>query len=89
MAKKSVSTKKVVTKKKSSPRTKVTVTQAPGFSVWQLTLLSLSSLLAAYLFASLAIDSGSMWHYVFCIASAYLFVRFTSQAVKTFCSDKK
>lgn len=88
MAKKQ-SRKKLPSKSSSKPRTKVRVAQAQGFSVWQLTLLSVSALIAAYIFASLAIDSGSMWHYLLCIASAYLVVRFTSQAIRTFTSERK
>lgn len=80
-------TQKKVTKTAKS-RTKVNKTQAPGLSVWQLSLLSTVSLLTAYIFASLAIDSGSLWHYLLCFAATYLVVKFAAQAVRTFSNER-
>lgn len=87
MTKKST-TKKSLKKKQPQARTKVKVTQAPGFSVWQLALLCVLSLAAAYLFASLAIDSGSLWHYILCFAAVYLAVKFAIQSIRTFSKER-
>ncbi|CAN5624999.1 hypothetical protein BH23PAT1_BH23PAT1_5310 [soil metagenome] len=40
------------------------------------------SLVAAYIFGSLAIDSGSYWHYLFTLVSVVLSVKFIVRALK-------
>lgn len=82
-------------KTKSSAKRKQTTAKqiqkktAQEFSTWQLALMSLLAILAAYLFASLAIDSGSLWHYLFVFASVYIAVKFAVQAGKTIKKESK
>lgn len=54
-------------------------------------VIGLIALLASYGFASWAIDSGSIWHYIFAFVSLYYAVHFIKLAIKNkyFNNDKK
>lgn len=81
--------KKQPTRKKTPTSRKVNTKNAQSFSAWQLALLSVSGFGASYVFASLAIDSGSLWHYLLCFASVYLAITFASQTITALTRDKK
>lgn len=48
----------------------------------RLAVYGVLALIASYGFISWAIDSGSIWHYIFAFASLYYAIHFIKEAVK-------
>ncbi len=72
-----------IVSKSSKPATKISRSAQQSLATWQLAFVAGVGFIAAYIFASLAIDSGSYWHYLLCIISSYFGVKFMVKTVRS------